>query len=550
MTLLAATLNFNLLAIGITVAAIVFLGFVALFNNPRSSTNRAFFALALFTVAYSVVNYVSYQANDPAWTLWLLRFTIFFSVWHAFSFFHFSSVFPKETAVYSRSYRWLLIPGIALVSLLTLSPFVFAGIEKQAGAGTASQAILGPAIAIFGIAAFGLVIGALFLLIRGTMKAQGLEKKQFWLILGGAAITFLLLIVVNLILPIVFKQVKYIPLAALFFFPFIAFTTYAVVKHHLLNVKVISTEILAFALAIITFSEIIFSQNLEETLFRSGEFLLVLMFGILLIKSVLQEVKQREELERLNAKIEDANKQLEQLSRFKSELLSLASHQIRSPLAAIKGFTSLIADGTYGAIDPRAKEAVIKVGHSADELIGLINTLLDIRKVEEGKMDYKFAPTRIDTMAHDVVELLRPLAEMKHLEFTLETPSAPLFVNADAEKLKQVIQNLVDNAVKYTPAGFVHVTLASEAGKVMLSVADSGLGVPASLLPVLFEEFVRDERVKKQIRGTGLGLYIARKIAEAHQGTISAASPGEGKGSTFSVVLPMVPMPDKVTSDK
>ncbi len=536
-------LNFNLFVVGITVAAIGILGSVAFFNNPRSSTNRAFLVLAIFTVAYSVVNYVSYQLGDPAWTLWFLRLTIFFSVWHAFSFFHFSYVFPKESAAYPPLYKWLLVPIVALVSLLTLSPLMFAGIEKQAGAGASSQAILGPAIALFGIMAFGLVIGALFFLIKRTLKAQGLEKKQFIFILGGAVLTFLLLIMGSLILPLVFQDVRYVPLAALFFFPFIAFTTYAIMKHHLWDVKVISTEILAFALTVIIFSEIIFSASIAETLFRSGEFILVLIFSILLIKSVLREVQQREELARLNEKIESTNRELEQLSRFKSELLSLASHQIRSPLAAIKGFASLIADGTYGVIDARAKGAILKVEHSADELIGLINTLLDIRKVEEGKMDYKFEPTRMDVMVHDVVELLRPLAEQKHLEFTFTSSGAPLFANADAEKLKQVIQNLVDNAVKYTPAGFVHVSLANTDGKIIVTVADSGLGVPAILLPYLFEEFVRDERVKKQIRGTGLGLYIARKIAEAHGGTILATSPGEGKGSTFLVSLPLVPTP-------
>src|SRR6185312_15719700 len=140
-------------------------------------------------------------------------------------------------------------------------------------------------------------------------------------------------------------NVLYIPLAAVFFFPFIAFTTYAITKYHLLSVKVISAEIFAFLLTIVTFSEIIFSQTLLQILFRVGEFILVLVFGILLIQSVQREVEQREELEKLNEKIEADNKQLAELGRFKSELLSLASHQIRSPLAAMKGFITLIVGG-------------------------------------------------------------------------------------------------------------------------------------------------------------------------------------------------------------
>jgi signal transduction histidine kinase len=543
MIFLNPSLNLDLLAIGVTVAAIGILGFVGFFSNPRSSTNRAFLALAMLTIAYSVTNYVSYQLVDASVILWVLRFTIFFAIWHAFSFFHFSYVFPKESLVYPKIYKWLLIPTVSIISLLTLSPLMFAGLEVQAGVGSSSQAILGPAIPLFGIATLGLVAGALFLIIKRTLRAEGLEKKQFFFILGGAALTFSLLIVFNLVLPIVFQQVRYIPLAAIFFFPFVAFTTYAILKHHLLSAKVVSTEILAFILAVVTFSEVVISQNLIETLFRSGEFVLVLIFGIFLIKSVLKEVQQREELQRLNQQIAGQNVQLQDLSRFKSQLLSLASHQIKSPLAAIKGFASLVADGSYGEVTNQTKEAIGKIQHSADDLLALINTLLDVRKVEEGKMEYKFERADITQMIAGVLDTLQPLAAAKNLELSAPTDKTPIWVNADPEKLKQVIQNLVDNAIKYTPSGFIKILLNEKSGSlgsastIVVSVTDSGLGIPADLVPHLFEEFVRDERVKKEIRGTGLGLYIAKKIVEAHGGRIWAESPGEGKGSTFHIAL-------------
>jgi signal transduction histidine kinase len=252
----------------------------------------------------------------------------------------------------------------------------------------------------------------------------------------------------------------------------------------------------------------------------------------------LREVEQREELERLNAQIEEKNKQLEELGRFKSELLSLASHQIRSPLGAMKGFLSLVIEGTYGPVGDKVKETLRKVQKSADELIGLINTLLDVRKVEEGKMEYQFEKTDLSRIVTEVVDLMRPVAEAKHLDFALDLPSHDFFVSADAEKLKQVVQNLTDNAIKYTPTGFVHLELKDEGDTIFVHISDSGLGVPATLIPYLFEEFIRDERVKKEIRGTGLGLYIARKIIEAHGGKISADSPGEGKGSTFHISIP------------
>jgi signal transduction histidine kinase len=153
-------------------------------------------------------------------------------------------------------------------------------------------------------------------------------------------------------------------------------------------------------------------------------------------------------------------------------------------------------------------------------------------------MEYQFAKTDMVRLVRDTFEGLRPLAVQKGLEFTLKVPDGELAVNADAQKLKQVFQNLIDNAIKYTPSGSVAVELYEAAGgAVMFAVRDTGLGFAPELAPHLFEEFVRDERVKKQILGTGLGLFIARKIIEAHGGKLWAESKGLQKGSAFFVAL-------------
>ena len=402
---------------------------------------------------------------------------------------------------------------MAFTSIISLTSLVFTQLSGALSAGGIAVPVAEPnpfGLIFFGLVALGFNGGGIVLLIKKTLTASGIEKKQFRSILLGVAITLGLIVIFNFILPAFFNIQDFIPLAGVFVLPLVAFTYYAIVRHRLLNVKIISTEILAFLLAVTMLFEVLLAQSFAEILFRIGEFILVLIIGIFLIRSVLQEVEQREELERLNKQIEDANRKLEELSHFKSELLSLASHQIRSPLAAMKGFISLILDGSYGPVDDKAKEALRKVQRSADELINLINTLLDVRKVEEGKMEYQFAKTDLAKIITDVVGLMKPLAESKGLELVCNidsvTPGKEIWINADAEKLKQIVQNLVDNAIKYTPSGFVRVELMQDSGTASVTVADSGLGIPAALIPYLFEEFIRDERIKKEIRGTGLGL--------------------------------------------
>src|SRR6185437_912232 len=148
-TIFAAFFNIYLLAVGITIAGILILGTVVFVNNRKSSTGRAFLFLSIVTVLYSATNYISYQVSTPVVTLWILRLTIFFAVWHAFSFLHFASVFPQEKASYSRAYRWFFLPLAIIVSILTLTRLIFSGVEVQGTVGTVSQAVLGPLIPLF-----------------------------------------------------------------------------------------------------------------------------------------------------------------------------------------------------------------------------------------------------------------------------------------------------------------------------------------------------------------------------------------------------------------
>jgi signal transduction histidine kinase len=534
--------NIDLFSVGVAAAAIGILGFMVYFSDRKSVTNRTFLSFAIVAVAWSAANYASYQTGTELAALWLLRGVLFFAVWYSFFLFQLFFVFPRRDVAFPSWYRAGLLPGVVLVSLFTLSPFVFRGIVAIAEAGEVPQADVAPGIALFGLTVVLLIAGGLFTLFRRFLGATKDEKAQLRYVLAGALITFALHLAFNFVLPAFFDIRRFIPLGAVFTAPFVACTAYAVFRHHLFNVKVIATEIVAFFLSVVTLGEVMLSRETSTLVFRAAIFVATLGFSILLIRSVRKEVEQREELERLTQELTRKNAELDQLSKFKSQLLSLASHQIKSPLAAIKGFISLLGQGMYGPVTPEQRTTLDKVRRSADELIGLIDTLLDLRKVDEGKMDYQFTRTNLVPLVADVVGGLDPLAREKKLDLSFATALKECWVSADAEKLTQVVRNLVDNAIKYTPAGYVHVTLATSARGVIVTVKDSGLGMSPETLAVVFEEFTRDERVKKQmIRGTGLGLYIAKKIAEAHRGTVSAESEGEGKGSAFKLLLPLAP---------
>lgn len=174
---------------------------------------------------------------------------------------------------------------------------------------------------------------------------------------------------------------------------------------------------------------------------------------------------------------------------------------------------------------------------SSDELINLINDLLDLGKIEQGKMDYKFESIKLKDLVQNVVDGLRIQADTKKLQLTFNSTTEGS-VSADSQKLKQVLQNLTENAIKFTLQGFVKVEVNEDNGFLIFSTTDSGPGIAATRLPKLFDqELVRDERPKYKNQSTGTGLYIAKKIVTDHGGTIWATSPGEEKGSNFFVKL-------------
>ncbi len=320
---------------------------------------------------------------------------------------------------------------------------------------------------------------------------------------------------------------------------FVGFLTYTIVQFRAFNVKLLATSALVWSLSIAIGSQLFFVENKINFVLVSVTFVGAVVLGSFLSKSVQREVEQRERLQALSDQLKAANTQLTDLSKFKTQLLSLASHQIKAPLAAMKGYIALMLEGAYGPIPEPMAKPVASLQHSADGLVELVMSLLDLRKIEEGKMEYQFTRNDLAAIVKDVVGELSPLAAEKKLTLTAAGLDAPIWVLADAPKLKQVAQNLVDNSIKYTPSGSVAVALKVEGHKVLCTVTDTGLGMAPELLPRLFDEFTRDQRVQRTIRGTGLGLYIAKRIIEAHGGTVWAESKGEGQGSTFTFTLPV-----------
>ncbi len=234
-----------------------------------------------------------------------------------------------------------------------------------------------------------------------------------------------------------------------------------------------------------------------------------------------------------------ANDKLQSLDKLKTEFLSLAAHQLRSPLTAIRGYTSMLLDGSFGSVDEKQKEAINRVYESSSHLTKVVEDLLNVSKIEAGGMKYTMAPFDLEKAVRDLSTDLSITAQKKGFAVNFRTDgTAPYMVNGDMEKIRQVALNVIDNAIKYTDHGSITVSLSrAEGGIIVVSVTDTGMGISPEEKAKLFQKFSRGEGGKMNTGGSGLGLYLAKQIVEAHGGHISIDSPGLGKGSTFSIEL-------------
>ena len=230
--------------------------------------------------------------------------------------------------------------------------------------------------------------------------------------------------------------------------------------------------------------------------------------------------------------------ELERANRLKSDFVATMSHELRTPLSVIIGYTDLLADGAFGALQAEQIETVHRVGISARELLELINATLDLSRLEAGRVLLEYRQVVLPEVIHQLDDETRELQERSGLQFVWQVaPDLPA-IHTDPVKLKLVLKNLIGNAVKFTDAGSITVRAQAQNGNVEIAVADTGIGIPAEALPIIFEPFRQaDSSNTRRHGGVGLGLYIVRRLVELLGGTVAVDSQ-VGRGSTFFVSLP------------
>src|SRR5260370_27534705 len=245
-----------------------------------------------------------------------------------------------------------------------------------------------------------------------------------------------------------------------------------------------------------------------------------------------------EKVSQRTSELQAANQELARANKLKSEFLANVSHELRTPLSAIIGFSQILLDGIDGPINEEQQQDIQQVNKSGQSLLGLINQILDLSKIEAGKMELSLERVELPGLISSVLESISPLAQEKGLRIdTRFAPSLPA-VEADSVRLKQILINLLSNAVKFTERGHIEVSAQPSGRMVRIAVKDTGTGISPESQKLIFDEFVRGGGSStRRHGGTGLGLSIVRRLVEMHGGAITVVSE-PGLGSTFTFTIP------------
>jgi signal transduction histidine kinase len=535
----------DIFAISGLVNAFVSIGFGLSVAYKNSQERQArIFILMTIALFFWGVSYWQWLSSSGHWTslLWI-RLVAVSSLFIPVLFFHWVVIFLKN------EYPHRILIGICYLYCIGTasqfaSPLLIADIaEKMIFSFWPTPGILYSGY--FLVCYIGLILYTLYLLLASYLssKIPSIRGQIVFIALGaiigfGGGLTNFFL----------WYDIHILPYGTFLvaFFPFLL--GYSVVRHGLFEIKVIATEIFVALLLVVFFMNLLLSASTTEWTVNGAIFTLTIVFGLMLIRSVNKEVAAREEIRVLaknlsesNWQLARTNEQLKVLDQRKSEFVSLVSHQLRTPITAIKGYASMLLEESYGNLPVSVVSPANKIFLSADRLAKMVTEFLDLSKIEQGTMAYTFGSVDVGAMVSDLIVEFTPVAEKKGLTLELDLPKNDNFIaTADDGKIRQIFSNLIDNAIKYTPKGQVLVSAEKNyvSGTVLVKIKDSGIGLSQEDIHNLFGKFTRGSvGSKHNTDGSGLGLYVAKKMVEAQKGKIWVDSEGSGKGSTFVVEL-------------
>ena len=521
-------------------ATAVLIGLFVFASNPKGLPNRLLLLLATVFAVWSYLDLILWATERIEVIMFVWSILIYFNLFLYIIGFYFFYAFLFNKLP---SWRYDLFILITLVPLflfahtsLNLSAFDLTDCWREALEGPLWQYY------VYNIELVYLVI-IITLGIKQYKRLNSRERKDEVLIVMGGLLSFLLFFTVGNIIGSYTDNWE-IGQYGLFGMPiFAGVIAFTMLRYKSFHNKVLTTDILVTGIIVLLLSTFMVRTIENTRIILVVTLVLISAAGLILTRAVRKEVEQKSEIEVLMGGLARANKHLQAMDKQKSEFVSIASHQLRSPLTAIRGYASMLLEGSYGKFPNQARKPLEVIAESSRLMALSIEDYLNVSRIESGNMKYDYEDFNLVDNVTSVVDGLRVEATRLGLLLMQRTDThCRGIVHADRGKVEQILHNLINNALKYTKRGSVTIYVRDDLSKKMIyvDIIDTGVGMTPDTIASLFQKFHRAENANQiDVYGTGLGLFVAKKMANAMGGDITAHSLGEGLGSTFTFSLPI-----------
>lgn len=510
------------------------LGGLVLVNKSKFQLpNKIFFSFVLIYSLYlinEIIQWIAVPAGIVHFS-WELIAIFFALIPLVLFYFTYTFIYQKDLSLSFKILLLILLLPVLLLLPSTLNTEYFDIIICQAEIGSLNIYLY--ALTTLTIIAIGYI---------GITKSYGVKDKEPLFLAAGSISTLTILMFADIVSEYLgnFEFNLIGPVGMLIF---VAIISYMIVTFHAFEMKVAGAQVLVFALIILIGSQLLFVHSDTSRVLISITLIISIFGGYFLIRSVKQEIKQREQIEVLANNLAKANTRLRAIDKEKSEFVSIASHQLRSPLTAIRGYASMILEGSYGPVPEKARVSLIRIEESSKMMAMSIEDYLNVSRIESGNMKYVYSDFNLNDSVGKICDDLRPEAMKRSLILLNRSDlKGRGIVHADVGKTHQIIHNLINNSIKYTEKGSISVFVRDDLTKkrIYIDITDTGIGMSEKTQHTIFQKFERADNANTvNISGTGLGLYVAHKMAEEMGGDITAFSEGDGKGSRFTIELPL-----------
>ncbi|MEK7562214.1 MAG: ATP-binding protein [Patescibacteria group bacterium] len=545
------------------------LGIFIISHNWREKINRLYFLIVVAISTWSFSYWLWLSSNDAVSALFWVRMLSIGSTFIPIFYFHWvTSILKIEKR--ERNTRWLVYILGVLFILFSFSDLFVKGVEPKLFFPFWPDPGILYHFYLF-VLYICLIIYSSNLLIKSYKIAEGEEKKRLTYVIAGAVLAFL----GGLSNFFLWYNIPIAPYGNFLVAFYPVLFGYATIRYRLFNIKTIATEFFAITIWIFLFVKILLSVSFNDLIVNIILFVAVVFFGILLIRSVFKEVRQKEQIEKMAEDVKrayevekKANEELEKLDKYKNDFLMQTQHDLKNPLTVIMGYSDILLNGKFVKVPKKAIDIIKRIQVVTQDKIKDVNNFLDTEQFKMGKGVILLKPgVELLPILEEIIGKLENKVESKGIYLKLEKPPSSakasmgeakkVLISADLEKLKSALFNVIDNSVKYTEKGGVTITINPKSETrnpkqipnsndqnsepvVTIEVRDTGIGIPQDKIKNIFGmQFERTKQAQKTAEGSGVGLRLASQIIKLHNGKIWAESGGMGKGSTFYIELPI-----------